>query len=280
MIRQDEERGKRAGSALATLAKITKEWWNNDSDLVSLAFGYDYAYPYMTEEQRRVVRLTIASATAGKKPYGADMPSDWRNYNWMPRGMGLLLSALAIEGEKGYDPSIYPSSLGVMKDFLHHGICQRGGPDEEMHYFHYGMQWGSLAMAAFARRGDNLFAEPHYRALVNWLIASVEPFGDAFSMHQDTPNDEGGLNTNYVIMKWVWPNDPALDIVWRNRVRVGYQGLTYYGDLAAPLLFPRIPRNGIFIWANRHTSNGESTKEQSRPTIPIPSRGLRHSSSL
>ncbi len=80
---------------------------------------------------------------------------------------------------------------------MHYGIFPSGAPLEEMHYFHYGMQLGALTMAAMARRGDDLFADPHYRALPNWLIASMEPFGDAFSMHQDTPNDEGGGTANY-----------------------------------------------------------------------------------
>ena len=241
MLGQDQGRGRRAAVALATLASIPRNWWSNDSDLVALAFGYDFAYPYMTDEQRNLVRQTIATGIAGRKPYGSDLPPDWANYNWMPRGTALLLSALAIEGEKGYDPSIYPASLKVMKDFLHYGITQTGSGLEEMHYFHFGMQFGSLAMVAFARHGDNLFADPHYRALGNWLIASMEPFGDAFSMHQDTPHDEGGLATNYVIMKWVWPNDPVIDMVWRNRVQVGYRGLTYFSDWQSALFFPSDP---------------------------------------
>jgi len=60
MLGQDQGRGKRAGAALATLASIPRNWWSNDSDLVALAFGYDFAYPYMTDEQRTLVRQTIA----------------------------------------------------------------------------------------------------------------------------------------------------------------------------------------------------------------------------
>jgi hypothetical protein len=243
MIREDEGKGKRAGAALKTLAVSTTNWWANDYDLFNLALGYDFDYQYMTEEQRAIVRQTIAAATSGKRPTGATSPPDWRNYNWMPRGMSLILSALAIEGEPGYDPSLYSSSLGVMKDFLHYGISEAGGGLEEMHYFHYGMHLGVLAMIAFARRGDNLFADAHYRALPNWLIASMEPFGDAFSMHQDTPNDTGGPVANYAIMKWIWPQERVLDMIWRNRVKVGYQGLTFYGDWLVPGLFPSDPED-------------------------------------
>ncbi len=243
MLQQDEARGRQAASALVTLASIPESLKNNDTDLMNLALGYDFDYPYMTEAQRTIIRQTIASGTAGKKPYGAGSPADWQNYNWMPRGMNLLLSALAIEGEQGYDPSIYPSSREVMKNFLHYGISATGGGLEEMHYFHYGMHMGALALVVFARHGDDLFVEPHYRAVPNWLVASMEPFGDAFSMHQDTPADTGGLDANYVVLKWVWPNDPVVDMAWRNLVEVGYRGLDYYANWLPALLFPADPRN-------------------------------------
>ncbi len=274
LIREDEARGARAARALTTLAKAAKSQWNDANKLFSLALGYDFAHAYMTDEQRAIVRATIAAATNGKKPYGADLPPDWRNYNWMPNGMTLLLSALAIEGEEGYDPAIYPSSLGVMKDFLHYGISDMGAPDEEMHYFHYGMSVGALAMAAFARHGDDVFAEPHYRALVNWLIASMEPFGDAFSMHQDTPNDVGGPAANYAIMKWVWPDDPALDAIWRNRLRTGYEGLGYYGDWLAPAFFPSDPKQSV-LYAGKPLRTKWGTSAAPRPPgYPNPVAGI------
>jgi hypothetical protein len=238
MLRDDRVRGQQAGAALATLASI---WSTKDTDVFSLALAYDFDYAYMSEEQRRTVRQTIATMTSGKEAYGAAFPPDWRNYNWMPASTDLMLSALAIEGEQGYDASIYPATRQVMKDFLHYGITQTGGPLEEMHYFNYGMGNGALALVAFARHGDNLFAEPHYRALPNWLVASMEPFGDAFSMHQDTPNDQGGLSSNFTILKWVWPNDPVVDMVWRNWVRTDSTGLSFYGSWPSLVFFPSDP---------------------------------------
>lgn len=266
LIRQDERRGRQAATALATLARIPRNWWTDDTDLVNLAFGYDFDYGYMTEEQRAIVRQRIANEIAGKKPYGSSMPADWRNYNWIPRGMNLLLSALAIEGEKGYDPSIYPLSLEMMRDYLHYGISEEGSGLEEMHYFHYGMEFGSQAMVAFARHGDDLFADAHYRALSRWLIASMEPFGDAFSMHQDTPDDKGGLVANYAIMKWTWPEDPVIDMVWRNRVQLGYRGLIYYEDWIVPRLFPSDPRGwSLNSNASPQTNGGIALKRGNYP---------------
>lgn len=262
-LHQDQAGGQQAGAALATLASIPRNWWANDSDLMFFAFAYDFDYPYMTAQQREIVRKTIATNTAGKKPYGADLPPDWRDYNWIGRGASLTLAALAIEGEPGYDASIYPASRDIMRDFVHYGITQAGGGLEEMHYFHYGMAIGAMAMAAFARHGDNLFSDPHYRALPNWLVASMEPFGDAFSTHQDTPSDTGGLTGNYVLLKWIWPNDPVVDIVWRNLVDSNNSSpLSYNLDWFPILVYPadpvgwhpytgKIPRSkwGVIPWA-------------------------------
>jgi hypothetical protein len=241
MLRQDEKRGRQVASALVTLASIPRNQ-GEDTDVMNLALSYDFDYPYMTEDQRAIIRQGIASTTAGKIAYGSNAPADWNDYNWIPRATTLLLSALAIEGEKGYDSSIYPASQKVMKDFLHYGITGTGGGLEEMHYFHYGMDEGALAMVAFARHGDDLFAEPHYRALPNWLIASIEPFGNAFTMHQDSTNDQGGEPGNYVILKWTWPADPVVDMIWKNYVQVGYQNLNGWDKWLPVLLFPSDPK--------------------------------------
>lgn len=241
LLRQNQARGRQAASALATLASIPRDW-STSGELLFLALAYDFDYPYMTPQQRNIVRQTIAKNTAGKKAIGSTLPHDWRNSNGLGAGTYAVLSALAIEGEPGYDASIYPASLDIMRDFLHYGITSTGGGLEEMHYFNFGMDYGAMAMVAFARHGDDLFSDPHYRALPNWLVASMEPFGDAFSTHQDTPNDSGGLASNYAILKWIWPNDPIVDMVWRNIVDANQNfAPEYYGNWFPILVYPSDP---------------------------------------
>ncbi len=240
MLQQDQARGQQAAAALATYASIPRNWAKLDPDAY-FALAYDFDYNYMSEAQRHIVRQAISMSTTGKKVFGADFPADWRMSNWTTNGMALMVAALTIEGEQGYDATIYPSCLPLMKDFLHYGITQSGGGMEAMHYYHYGMQIGSLALVAFARHGDILFSDPHYRALPNWLIASMEPYGDAFSMHMDSPNDQGGIIGDYLIQKWVWPGDPVIDMIWRNRVGADGTGLGNYGDWLLILFFPSDP---------------------------------------
>lgn len=243
MIKNDKPLGEKIAKALVTYAeiaggKITPYGHKSVNPDTGLGYAYDFLYNFMTDKQRQAVRSVIAEAIKGKKSHGMDMNPEDRTYNWMPHGMGLILLALAIEGEDGYDPSIYTKSVEVMKDFLTYGIYPDGVPRECMHYFNFGMgSAGSEALVAMAKRGDNLFGRPYYHKLRNWYVHSIEPFGYAFSMHGDTSNDSGGLLSNYVLMKKVFPNDPVVDFYWRNRIHDNYDGLSYRGDFLFAALF-------------------------------------------
>jgi hypothetical protein len=129
LLTENAERGKQAATALVTLAGI-----GQGEEDPSVALAYDFIYPYMNDEQRAAVRKALAAMTAGKQTYGLPFPPSFRDYNWMGAGMKLVLTALAIEGEEGYDPVIYPGSLEVMTSFLDYGIRPDGTPVEEMHY--------------------------------------------------------------------------------------------------------------------------------------------------
>ena len=127
-----------------------------------------------------------------------------------------------------------------MRDFLTYGIYDDGTPTEGTHYFNFGMgSGGSMSLVAMARRGDNLLQHPHLYALRNWYTSVIEPFGVEFAMHGDTPNANGGLLDNYVLMKNLWPDDPVIDFIWRNRVGDKYTKITYRGDFMFAALFPQ-----------------------------------------
>jgi hypothetical protein len=244
MVKDDPANARTVANAVVTYAQIaggviSPHGYKSINPDTSLGYAYDFLYNYMTADQRDKVRKVIAKATKGKKSHGMGMAPEKRTYNWMPHGMKLVLLALAIEGEEGYDPAIYPASVEVMKDFLTYGIYPDGIPRECMHYFNFGMFSGAPSLVAMARRGDNLFGTAFYPKLKNWYLHSIEPFGYAFSMHGDTSNDHGGLLPNYVLMKKVFPDDPDVEFAWRNRIHDDYTGLTYRGDFLFTALFGR-----------------------------------------
>lgn len=238
LIRQDAQRGQALAAALVTYAGLTKGIDMEKNPDYQMGLAYDFDYGYMTDQQRTTIRQVIARATAGKSSHGMDMPSYLRTYNWMPAGTKLALLALCIEGEEGYDRTVYSKTADLMRDFLTYGIYPSGSPTEGMHYFNFGMHWGAMTMVAMAKRGDVLLNHPHWKALANWYLQEMEPFGDAFSMHGDTPNDNGGLLDNYALLKWAYPNDPVVDFIWRNRVHDDYSGTGYYASFLFTALYP------------------------------------------
>ncbi|MEI8045133.1 MAG: hypothetical protein WCL11_27220, partial [Verrucomicrobiota bacterium] len=243
MIEQSPERTKNCSEALATLAKIlngpiTFGAAKSNPD-INLGLSYDFLYNNLSEEQRSTVRGALSATTKGKTSAGMELKPEQRTYNFLSHGMGLVLTALCIEGEEGYDPEIYPKSVDVLRDLHTYGVYPQGAPSEDMHYYNFGMgSGGAKAMVAFARRGDNIIGHPHYQAARNWYLHDMEPFGYAFSMHGDNPNDHGGLLDNYILRKKVWPNDPVGDFVWRNRVKDDYSGINYCGDYIFTAIFP------------------------------------------
>ncbi|AHF91297.1 hypothetical protein OPIT5_14840 [Opitutaceae bacterium TAV5] len=240
LIDQNATRGANGAAALTTYAQITQGLAYKASEGIDefIGYAYDFGWDYMTPTQRDTVRGIIATATAGKSSSGMNSPASHRRDNLSPHGMKLLLMTLAIEGETGYDATIYPRSVSVLQDYLTYGIDGQGAPLEDMHYLNFGMAKGAPALVAMARRGDNLFGADHYRRLYNWQVHAMEPFGRAFSMHDDTPDDGGGLLPNYVVMKWVWPNDPIVNFVWKNRAHPDYSRVVDRRDLLMAALFP------------------------------------------
>ncbi|XHR30633.1 MAG: hypothetical protein ACFUZC_08730 [Chthoniobacteraceae bacterium] len=273
LVRDDKVRGEKVGAALATYARITHaiEIGNPPTPDYLVSYAYDFAYLFMTEAQRSAVREEISATIKGQIPFGADLAPSNCYFNFIPHGTSLVLMQLAIEGEEGDDASIYPKAVAAMKKFLDNGIYANGTPYEDMHYFNFGMNWGAPAMVAFARRGDNLFANEHYRKLINWYAQAMEPFGQAFSTHQDTPNDKGGLVPNYCVMKWVWPNDPLVDFVWKNRIRADYTQIRDW--------MPSLPFLALFARDfNSPPPSHEGANDPELPFLPpsfwSPERGL------
>ena len=269
LIVEDVERGRDLAAALTTYAqisggKVSPHGHKSVNPDYMMGMAYDFGYPFMNDVQRKVVRNVIAEATAGKQSFGMNLPPHRRNFNFISHGTQLLLMALTIEGEPGYDPSILPATYELMKGFLDHAIYPSGTPTEGMHYYNFGMSFASLAMTAMARRDKNLFQHPHYLATRMWYVNSIEPFGYAFSTHHDTPRDDGGLATNYVMLKWILPENRIIDYVWRNRVRDNYSGITYRGDFLAFALFPSDWTGGHREKNPKASQWGVDTDKQSR----------------
>lgn len=158
-----------------------KDYWRSIFGVAggnNLAFCYDLSAPWMNEEQRGVMRHAITSATSGRLAYGMNGPARWVETNWSGWDLEHYLTALAIEGEPGYDPGIQPAALRTLKGYLQWGISPQGTIFESNGKIGAGFHYAMLTAIALARRGENQFGHPHLRQLPIAQAQSVVPSGE------------------------------------------------------------------------------------------------------
>ena len=261
MVTEDGSRGKKAATALATYAQLVRPHLDatlaapmgddstrakippsdqdvgEDVDAHIVGYAYDFSFNFMTESQRDVVRKLIADYTAGRVWMGARLPHQFRNWNWIAIGLGQPLMALAIEGEKGYDPRVYKLGVQIAKDYFTYGISEKGFSTEAVGYTQFGLVWGEPFVVAAARRGDNLLVQNHHRAMIDWYLNTMEPFGQTWTSHGDG-GDGGPSFETMQIWKYFYPNDAKIDFVWQNAAFAGGKDqLAAKTHIIEPLIF-------------------------------------------
>ncbi len=182
-----------------------------------LALMYDFAHPFMTGEQRAVVRTTINKYHYGKTTMGSHMPHHFRNWNWIPIGSGgLLLTALATEGEEGNDPRVIEHAAEILTDYVKYGWSAMGSSTEAIGYTAFGLGSGVPALVALARRGHNVWGWKRWRGQVDWYAHATQP--DALNKPTDqrfiSHGDAGtGSPNGMLAFKRFYPDDPQVDFV-------------------------------------------------------------------
>ncbi len=268
LITEDEVRGRRAATAIATYAEMIRpgieaaaklpmgddSWRAKTSGPMTgtalssqgmrdgvgghlLGYAYDFAWPYMTEAQRSTVRKTIAEATAGKLWMGARLPHHFRNWNWIAVGLQQPLLALAIEGEEGYDPRVYELGVEIARDYLTYGISPSGMSTEAVGYTQFGLVWGNPFFVAAQRRGADLLGHNHHRAMLDWYLNAGLPTRDLWLSGGDG-GDTGPSIGTLSMWRYFFPNDPKAEAVWRSMVHAA-EGKPLEGKfhLIEPLLW-------------------------------------------
>ena len=268
MIVDDEARGRRVATALATYAEIVRpsvdralasplgdDVWRakvsgpqtgtagSDQGIRDgvggqlIGYGYDFAYNFMTDTQRATVRGLIAKATHGEVWMGVRLPHHFRNWNWTMVAMGQPLLSLAIEGEEGYDPRVYKMGVQIARDYLTYGISENGFSTEAVGYTQFGLVWANPFIVAAARRGDNLLVQNHHRAMVDWYIHSLEPGLTHWTSHGDG-GDSGPAVWTAAMWHYFYPHDPKTGFLWQTVLKAGGKAaLTGDFHLIEPLLW-------------------------------------------
>jgi hypothetical protein len=256
MVSNDAVKGRKVGAALATYAAMagplldqalsepmnddvwrvktegpaTGNWSDNQGlrEIIgyhNIGYAYDFAYNFMTDAQRDQVRSLIARATSGRVWMGARLPHHFRNWNWCAVGLGQPLLALAIEGEKGYDPRVYKMGVQIAQDYLTYAISPRGVSTEAVGYTQFGFVWATPFFVAASRRGDMLITNSHLRRMPDWYLQTLQPFGGVWQSHGDGA-DTGPAIWHLMMWRYFYPDDPRIDFLWQNYVQ-STQGKPY-----------------------------------------------------
>lgn len=273
LLMQDEVRGRKVATAIATWAKIIdpvidlidKQPMSDDvfrafapkrndgtwsdgisiRDLVGfhlLGYCYDFAFNYMTDAQRAQVRHEIVRVTAGRLWMGARFPQHFRNWNWIAIGLSQPLLSLSIEGESGYDPRVYKLGVQIARDYLTYGISPSGESTEAVGYSNFGFVWSTPFWVAAARRGEDFLVQSHNRNMIHWYLQSEEPGGYVWQSHGDG-GDSGPSLWNMSMWKYFYPNDPKVDYLFQSVLFADHkdQLATTRDHIIEPMLFASDP---------------------------------------
>lgn len=145
----------------------------------NVGLAYDYTANWMTEDQKKIMRRYISKSTKGKRAYGQNGPVRWRDTNWVGWDLTLPLTALAIEGEDGFDPELLDVAETTVDGYMTYGISPYGTILETNGKNGAGFDYAIKTAIALARRGKtNFFGHPHLKKLSASQIQQIAPDGD------------------------------------------------------------------------------------------------------
>jgi len=231
LLDNDEIRGKQVAAAMANYWKLREplidkvnsdkssppDYWRSFHQLVSasnLGFGYDLAAHWMTPEQKAIMRRVISKATSGKLAYGENGPGRWRDTNWTGWDLTHFLTALAIEGEEGYDPEIRKVASETVRDYLTWGIDPYGVIFETNGKNGAGLLYALTSGIALARRGENFLGNPHLRKLTAAQVQDIVPQG-GINVNNGTWGCASFWGNLASFLKALYPGDKTADWLLR-----------------------------------------------------------------
>jgi hypothetical protein len=258
LVFDKKEEGKQMANAFYNYCQIIKPqllekqkttpfsddvWRSQTSNIINhfVTYMYDFSYNFLTKPQQDYIRDMIAVYSFGKLTMGMRMPPHFRNWNWINVSQQLCLNVLAIQGEKGYDARVYAHCVKNMKAFMDYGLSAKGSSKEAVGYTSFGFYWAAPSLVAMARQGNNYITHPHFRAMKNWYMASLEPFEKKFTSHGD--GGDGSPSVEKLgLLKFFYPKDSVIDYLWQNRLAEnGDQTLLAKMNIILPLIFATDP---------------------------------------
>ncbi len=251
---EDKETSAKVCRAVANFARVViarstndPRWGKNgvDSGLgeiddrggESLALSYDYLFNDMTPDQRDICRSAIALSVKDLKTWGMGMPPGRCCSNWVSYHSVLALMHWSIEGEKGYDEKDLNSFLTALQAWFNNCFYAGGGGNEDGYIANTSLREGTMAMIGWARRGNNLFRMPAYRAYWRWMIQSLVPAPEGARGVPYACNSATPYEAMPTLSRWAMPGDPLVNYYFYRYKGKNYEGKKSWEYGSVTMLF-------------------------------------------
>ena len=179
---------------------------------------FDFTSAGMPDAVKKVYFSFMLRETTGKYGDGMQLPPHWRRWNHIASSLAYPLSAISIENEKGFDARIYERGVELLNDYLTYTFSPEGMSTEGLTYTFGPFSDDLLLMTAVAKRGKSeVWGNPHFRKIPDWLIHSLSPnYKALWSSHGDTGSVSEIPWTMMMILKYFFPEDAKIDYVFAN----------------------------------------------------------------
>lgn len=209
-----------------------------------LAFVYDFAFDFLTADQRQALHDELAAGSWHHDNYGTFNEATGSRSNWATFSYWLF-PVLAIEGEPGFNDLKVRGIYRGWRNLFTYGWFASGATYEGEAKNQLGLD-GLLALArrTQAYGFDNLVGHPYVRAYAtNFLPHSVIPTQDGFLKYDLLGGAHGRpMAPDTLGLKYLLPDDRVVDWVYRSAVGQDYEHVPdrcdgYRNDLLFCLLF-------------------------------------------
>ena len=240
MIDNDEAGAKNLASATVNLLKIGQAKRAEEArgkgatgspdqpiGAFQLAFTYDFIYQWLTPEQRKAIHDELADSTWHHDNYGTFNTAESSRSNWATFSYWLF-ETLAIEGESGFNELKIRGMYRGWRNLLTYGWFQSGATYEGEAKNQLGMDGILLFCMREKQYGfENLCGHPYLRAYASkFLPHSSNPMQTGFHKYDllggSRAGNGGATPCDLLGLKYMFPNDKAIDWVYRKAIGEDY----------------------------------------------------------
>lgn len=186
---------------------------------MGLGMAYDYAYEFLTNDERSYVRSVISKATKDRYISFMENPDHFNITNHLAFAQNWWLDSLAIEGEAGWDERVMKVGLHKVEAYINAVVSKKGFPFEGVK-----PSISPYAMLAAQRRGHRKVVQSdHLQAYTMNLLNGLYWTYDANSTTlgrwhgrrmMASDGDEMGVYPA-PFLKFFYPQDTLIDTAWQ-----------------------------------------------------------------